>query len=240
MTIFIASVAAFILGVSKSGLKGLGIFFVAFMALAYGAKASTGIILPLLLLGDMMASIYYKRHCQWKYLYKILPAMMVGVVIAVYVGVDLPEAVFKKWMAVIILLSVVVMFWRERKRDIRVPNNWLFGGGFGLLAGFTTMIGNLGGPATNIFFLATGIPKKEFIGTAAWLYLVINAFKIPFHAWVWGTINKESLLIDAYLIIPVFLGFAFGLKIVKRISERFFRHFILILTALGAIAIFFK
>src|SRR5690606_41458311 len=42
------------------------------------------------------------------------------------------------------------------------------------LAGLCTMIGNLAGSLTNIFFLAMRLPKNEFVGTAAWLYFITN------------------------------------------------------------------
>jgi len=51
LTIFLASLGAFLIGVAKAGLKGMGVFMVTLMALAFGAKASTGIVVPLLFFG---------------------------------------------------------------------------------------------------------------------------------------------------------------------------------------------
>jgi len=110
----------------------------------------------------------------------------------------------------------------------------------GITAGFTTMIGNLAGAFSNIFFLATRLPKVEFIGTAAYLYLISNMIKLPFHAFVWKTITIESLKIDALLAFMVGLGFWIGLKIVGLFNEKAFRKFILIMTAIGAILIFIR
>lgn len=240
LTHILAFFAAFLIGVSKAGLKGIGIFMVTLMAMAYGAKASTGIVVPLLLLGDIMAVIYYKKNCRWKYLFKFLPAMILGILIAVWFGKDLEEDVFKNWMAVIILISVLIMWWRDRFSDQKFPNSWVFAGTMGVTAGFTTMIGNLAGAFSNIFFLATRLPKVEFIGTAAYLYLISNLIKMPFHAFVWKTITIQSLKTDALLAIMVGLGFWIGLKIVGMFNERAFRKFILIMTAIGAILIFIK
>ena len=58
--------AAFILGLSKSGIKGISIIIVALMVLVFEAKASTGILLPMLIVGDIFAVIYYNRHAKWK------------------------------------------------------------------------------------------------------------------------------------------------------------------------------
>ena len=64
-TWLIATLASFILGISKSGIKGISIVIVTLLALAFGARASTGILLPLLVVGDAFAVIYsYWDHCE--------------------------------------------------------------------------------------------------------------------------------------------------------------------------------
>ena len=245
MTYLLAFTSAVLIGVAKSGLKGLGLVIVTFMALAYGSKASTGIVLPLLLLGDIMAVLYYNRHAQWNLLKSLIPGMIIGVLIGVWVGKDIPEDIFKKMMSMIILISLSIMIWTERKKQIQIlnaDNYWsrFFAPFTGLIAGFATMIGNLAGPFVNIYFLITRIPKNQFIGTAAWLYLIVNFIKMPFHVFSWGTINANSLLIDLYMTPMIFLGFYIGVKIVKVINENFFRKLVLLATGIGAILIFFK
>jgi uncharacterized membrane protein YfcA len=235
-----AATAAMVIGVSKAGLKGIAIIIVTLMAYAFGAKESTGIIVPLLIIGDIFAVIYYNRHAQWYHIKRFLPWMMAGVVAGVFLGKDLPEDIFKVCMAVIILLSVIVMFWWDRRPSKRVPKHWLFSGFTGIMAGITTMVGNLAGAFSNIYFLAMRLPKDKFIGTAAWLFLIINIFKVPFHFFVWKTITPETLMIDLKLVPAVIAGLLIGVKLVKWIKDGFYRKMILVLTALGAILILFK
>ena len=237
-TFLLASLAVFILGMSKAGLKGLGIIVVAILANVYGAKASTGILLPLLIVGDVLAVSFYRKYVKWEYLWKFLPAMVVGVLIAVVVGKNLDENAFRSWMAVIILVSVVILLWRDLRRKMSYPRNPLFTGSMGILAGFTTMIGNLAGAFSNIYFLATQLPKNELIATAAWLFFIINLFKVPFHVFSWGTITLESLWIDLTLIPAAIVGFLLGKKLVTYISEQNYRWFLLIATTLGALLLF--
>ena len=236
----IAFLAAFILGFSKAGIKGLGVVIVTLMALVFGGKISTGIVIMLLVVADVLAVIYYNRSADWKYLFKLLPWMILGVLLGVYVGKDLPENIFKQGMAVIILITVAMMFWWERRKEINIPDHWWFAGGMGLSAGFTTMIGNLAGAFTNIFYLAMRLPKNVFIGTTAWLFLIINSFKLPFHIWVWETVGWETLAVNLRLIPGVFLGFYVGVRVVERIQEKTYRRMILILTAIGAVMIFLR
>lgn len=236
----LAFLAVFIIGLSKAGLKGIAVIIVTIMAVVFESKPSTGIIVPLLIVGDLFAVWYYQQHTQWRYMIRLLPWMMVGVVIATWVGQDLPEAVFKQAMAGIILLSVVMMYWMDKRKPEKVPDNWWFAGIMGFAAGFTTMIGNLAGAFSNIFFLAIRLPKDQFIGTAAWLFLIINVFKLPFHIFVWETITPETLALNLRLVPAIFIGFFIGVRLVKVIREKGYRQLILILTAIGAVMILFK
>ncbi len=233
----IALGAALLLGIAKSGIKGLAVLIVTGLALVYGAKESTGILMPLLICGDILAVIYYKRHVKWTYLIKLLPWMVLGVLVGVVLGKDLPEDLFKSGMAIIILISVVMMYYWERKKDRKVPTHWSFVALMGMMAGFTTMVGNLAGAFSNIYFLAIKLPKNEFIGTAAWLFFIINLFKVPFHIWSWGTINGASFQISLSLIPAVIAGFCLGVFLVKKINNDKYRQLILLLTGLGGLAI---
>lgn len=232
--------AAIVIGLSKAGIKGIAIVNVTLMALAFEAKESTGIVVPLLIFGDIFAVIYYNRHAQWSYIIRFLPWMIFGILIGVLLGNDLDEQAFKIGMAMIILVSVGMMYWWDRRKSKTVPTHWLFAGTVGTIAGITTMIGNLGGAFSNIYFLAMRVPKNEFIGTAAWLFLIINIIKLPFHIFIWETISTETLLFDLKLIPGIILGIIVGIKVVKQIKDDFYRKMILVLTALGAIVIFFK
>ncbi len=237
--LILGGLAAFILGTSKAGLKGTSIITVTLMFMAFGAKASTGVLLPLLVGCDILAVVYYNKHAQWKILLKFLPWMIVGVLIGVFIGKEIDDLLFKKLMSVIIIISVVIMFWWEG-RERKVPQNMLFAGTTGVLAGFTTMIGNLAGAFANLYFLAMRIPKDQFIGTAAWLFFIVNLFKVPFHIFSWKTINLESLVSDLYLFPIALVGFVVGVKIVAMINEVFYRKFILFVTALTAILLLFQ
>ena len=210
------------------------------MAIAFDVKQSTGIVLPLLVVADVFAVIYYNRHTQWNYVAKFLPWMVLGIILGSWVGMDLPEQLFKIGMVVIIFVVLGAIIWWDQQKMKNVPTHWAFASGVGTLAGFTTMVGNLAGPISNIYFLAMRLPKNHFIGTAAWLFLIINVFKLPFHFFIWNTISKESLLLDLKLIPGIVLGFLLGIKLVKLINEDLFRKMILILTAIGAIIILLK
>lgn len=236
----LALLGAFLLGIAKGGIKGLGPIISIMMAIVFGSKISTGIVMPLLIAGDIFAVYYYHRHAQWKNLRRLIPWMMVGVLVGVWYGKDLPEAEFKKGMAAVILVSVVLMWFLDRAKHYRVPDNKAFAALMGTLSGFATMVGNLAGPFSELYFLAIRMPKEMFIGTAAWLFFVTNIFKLPFHVFTWKTITWDTLVIDLVLLPALIMGLWAGTSLVKVIRQEQFRLMIIILTAVGALLIFFR
>ncbi|MDH5397840.1 MAG: sulfite exporter TauE/SafE family protein [Cyclobacteriaceae bacterium] len=234
----LALFGAFLLGLTKAGINGIAVMSVTLMVLAFGGRASTGILLPMLIVGDIMAVWYYHRHTQWKHLYKLMPWMVVGILVGVFTGKDLPEDLFRIGMGAIIIISLGIMIWWEKKDSKEVPDKWWFAGITGLLAGFTTMVGNLAGAFSNLYFLAMRLPKQHFIGTGAWLFLIINVFKVPFHVFVWETISWETFAINLRLIPGIVAGFVLGVALVKKIREKKYRQLIILLTGVGALLIF--
>ncbi len=232
--------SAAILGLAKAGLKGIDMLNVTIMAMLFGGKVSTGIVLPLLCVADVMAVFYYKRHVQWPYFLKLLPWVFAGILIGVFVGKDVDEIIFHRIMSIIIIFTIVIMIWLEFRKSPVVPHNKFFAAGLGLASGFTTMLGNLAGAFANIYFLAMRMTKNNFIGTAAWLFLFINLFKLPFQIFYWKNISANTLKIDLLLLPALVIGFWVGLKIVARIKDKNYRFVILVLTFTGALFILFK
>jgi uncharacterized protein len=231
---------AFIIGLAKAGLKGIDMLNVTIMALVFGGKASTGIVLPLLCVADIAAVLYYNRHAQWKHFWKLIPWMAAGILIGVYAGKDMNEALFRKIMAIIIIITVAMMIYFEVRKTNRVSAYPLFVSINGMAAGFTTMLGNLAGAFANVYFLAMRMPKNDFIGTAAWVFLVINLFKLPFQVVYWKNITAQSLQTDLLLLPALALGFITGLKLVRHIKDDTYRKVVMALTLLGAVVIFLK
>lgn len=231
---------AFIIGLSKAGLKGIDLMNVTIMAIVFGGKASTGVVLPLLCAADVMAVIYYHRHAEWPQFWKLIPWMIIGILIGVYIGKDLDEIIFRRIMAALIILTVVAMIVLEFRKNARIPDNRLFASMLGTVSGFATMLGNLAGAFSNIYFLAMRMAKNSFIGTAAWVFLVINFFKLPFQVIYWRNITFSTLKTDLVLLPALVVGFWAGITIVAKIKDNSYRKIVIILTLIGAVFIFFK
>ncbi|MFT7589192.1 MAG: putative membrane protein YfcA [Limisphaerales bacterium] len=231
---------AFLYGLSKGGIKGIGAIGVPVMALIFGGKVSTGIVLPMLIVADIPAVLYYKRFVNKSHLVKLLLPSVLGIIFGVCFGELIPEADFQDVMAILVIFCVLLLFWWDRNRDMAVPNHWLFASILGMAAGFTSMIGNVAGPIVVLYLFANRLSKYEFIGTSAWFFFLINWIKLPMHIWVWKTISLETLPINLIVMPVILLGFWRGVTVVKYIQDQNYRNMVLILTALAAILLFFR
>ena len=237
---FFILLAAFIIGLGKAGLKGVDMLSVTIMALVFGGKSSTGIVLPLLCVADIAAVYYYNRHAQWNHFWKLVPWMAIGILLGVYLGKDMDEKLFRQLMAVIVVLTIAIVLFMELRKRTTVPKHPMFAAGTGLAAGFTTMMGNLAGAFANLYFLAMRLPKNDFIGTAAWLFLVINLFKLPFQVFYWKNITGNTLLTDLVLLPALALGFVLGIKLVNKLQDSSYRKLVMLLTLAGSVLMLLK
>ncbi|WP_337557645.1 sulfite exporter TauE/SafE family protein [Phocaeicola plebeius] len=228
--------SAFIIGMSKTGIQGLSLISVPLMALTFGAKPSTGLILPILCIADLIAVLYYQRIAEWKYVFKLLPTALAGFVLALLVDKTVPSAGFKHLMGGCLVIVLLVMFWSERKgKENRLSSCWWYGPLFGLLGGFTTMIGNAAGPVMAIYLLSVKMPKYSFVGTNAWFFLAINYLKIPVQIFAWDNITKQTLILDACTTPFILLGGVAGILLIKRLPEKGFRSLTTAVTCLSVL-----
>jgi hypothetical protein len=238
--IFLFSLASFLLGLSKAGLKGVDLLNFVILAILFGSKSSTGIVLPLLCFADIMATLSYRRNTNWSLIKDLIGWIILGIFIGGLIGKNLDEAIFKKLMAFIILCTIFIVFQIEiRKRQIHT-NQDIVSVISGIVTGFTSMIGNLAGAFANLYFLSLRINKLEFIGTTAMIFLLVNLVKLPFQIFYWHNINFQTLMIDLYALPGLIVGFLIGKPLVARISEDNYRKFVLIITLAGAIVLLFR
>ena len=221
------------IGMAKTGLGGLGMIVVPVMANIFGAKSSTGILLLLLIMADFFGVRYYHRHAEMRQLVKLIPSTIIGIVTGVFVGDQISDEYFQLLLVIVIisgvLMTVIKVEIKERK---------IFSIIVGFLGGFVTMIGNAAGPIMSIYFLSMGFNKNKFIGTAAWFFLFVNLFKVPFHIFIWKTIDLEIFLFDLSLFPLILIGAIIGVWIVKKIPEKPYKIFVIVSVVLSTFNLF--
>lgn len=236
----IVIVAALCVGASKAGFAGLGMVAVVGFASIFGARDSTGIVLPMLIVGDIGAVLVFKQHARWDYIRRTLPVAAVGVVGAALVMHGLDNASFKPVIGAIILVLTVLQFARMRFPEAfgRVPHSQPFAWMLGLFAGVTTMMANAAGPLVALYCVAVEMPKFEVVGTLAWFFFIINIFKVPFSVWI-GVIHGSSLLLNAVLIPVILAGLFAGRWLIHRIPQRVFEATMLVFAAAASLRLLF-
>ena len=229
-------ICAMLIGMAKVGVPGVSLIVVPTLAIIFGGKASTGILLPILMIADLFGVAYYHRHAEWKYLWKLFPWAFAGIAVALWVGEIVNDVWFKNIIAILIFICIGIMLWRDRKGGYKVlPHSWWFAASLGVLGGFATMIGNVAGPIFAIYLLAMHLPKNSYIGTGAWFFLIVNITKFPLHIFIWETIKWQTIKLDLILIPGIALGAISGIWLVKKIPDNIYRSFVIIVTAVSAL-----
>ncbi len=232
---------AFTTGLSKTGIAGLGVLAVALFANALPPRESTGALLPLLLAADVFGVAFFRKHASWQHLGKLFPWVVPGVVLGYLALGHINNAQISRLIGWILISMVAVHVWRQQSGAAgaaALPHTRWFAALSGILAGFTTMVANAAGPVMTLYFLSVGLPKLVFVGTGAWFFMLVNAFKVPFSVQL-GLINSHSLLMDALLVLPMIPGALLGPILLRRMNQRVFEITALVLTVIAAARLVF-
>jgi uncharacterized protein len=192
-------------------------------AFLFGARQSTGVVLPMLLAGDVTAVTAFHQHARWDSIRRMLPPACFGVIVAALVMGRLNESLFKLvigWIIVVLTILQVVRMLRPGWLGT-VPHSRAFAWVMGLFVGAATMMANAAGPIFGLYTVALALPKLEIVGTNAWFFLLINAFKVPFSLWL-GLIHGQTLWLNIALIPPILVGVFTGRQIVRRLPQGVF------------------
>jgi uncharacterized protein len=233
---FLAVLGAILVGISKTGITGLSLLFVALFAAIMPAKQSTGVVLPLLILGDVVAFALYRRHALLSHVWRLVPWAAAGVVIGFYALGRMNEHQTRVAIgAIVVSLTVLHLARRAASANLALPA-W-FAWIIGILAGFTSLVANASGPLMVIYLLAMRLPKMEFMGTGAVFFLLMNLFKFPFMVDL-GLVNHSSLLLNLILAPAVIVGTVLGRWLLGRIDQRLFENIALSLTIIAGARMF--
>ena len=230
---------AMLVGMAKVGFPGVGFMVVPILANVFGGRPSVGLLLPILIFADVFAVIWYNRHAEWKYILKLVPWALIGIIAGAFTGKMISDITFNRLLAGLIFLGIGLMVWQDlRSKKVSVPDYWWFSMTLGLLGGFATMIGNAAGPVMALYLLSMRLPKNIYIGTGAWFFFIVNVSKVPLHIFSWETITLQSFMLDIMMIPAISLGAVLGIWLVKFFPEKMYRIFIILTTVLSAFLLF--
>lgn len=228
--------AALCVGLSKSGFPGVSLLTVALMAHAFPPKESTGVLLPLLIIGDLCAVRAFRKDALWPQILRMLPPTVVGIGIGFWIMQKMPDNQFRPLLGWALLFTVLLQALRSLfpKFGASVPHTRTFAWTMGIWAGIVTMIANAAGPVMALYLLSLSLPKQNLVGTSAWFFLIVNVIKLPFSGAL-GLLQAPSLMLDLYLCPLVILGTLLGKSILHRIPQRLFEFLLLASAAAAAL-----
>lgn len=233
-------VCGVLIGMSKTGLPGLGILVVAVMAAVLPPKASTGMLLPLLIVADVIAVSLYRRHAVWSHLLPLLPWALGGIVVGALLLGRLADAQLGPLIGGIVLVMLLLNRLRQHLGLAEAPpsGRWL-APLLGFVAGATTMLANAAGPIMILYLLMMRLPKVAFVGTAAWFFLIVNCIKVPFSAHL-DLITADSLRLNLVMAPMILAGTALGAWGLKRIPQNWFNGMVEVLAAAAGLALMLR
>jgi len=239
---FFAALGAFMVGVSKAGITGLSILSIALFTHVFpSSKQASGLVLPLLIFGDLVAVFAYRKHTQWRHLWRLFPWTALGVVLGYIALGRISDHAAKSLIGGIIVSLAALSLWR---RHASVPDDipsaalhsWV-AALIGVVAGFITLVANAAGPLMAIYLVAMRLPKMEYVGTAAVFFMLLNLFKVPFMVDL-GLITVQSFGFNLMLAPAVLLGAVAGRWLLVRVNQNLFEQLVQALSAIGGILLF--
>jgi uncharacterized protein len=233
----VVALCSVMVGISKTGLPGMGILFVPLMAMVIPARQSTGMVLGILILADIFAVLYYRRICVWRHIIRLIPATLVGIIAGFFVMRIISDAQLKPIIGVIVVVMLAVNWWRNRKGE-HIPTQWWFAEVMGFFAGFTTMLANAAGPVMIVYLLAMRLPKIEFVGTSAGFFFIINWIKVPFSMGL-GLVSLSSVKLGFIMLPCVIVGLVLGIVALKKMPQKVFEIVIQVLALIAGVKLLF-
>lgn len=239
-----AALGAALIGLGKGGLPGAGNVSIWIFAEVFGAKESVGYLLPVLVCGDTVAILIYRRNADWGHVWRLFPPMAVGVIAGWMLFHQIPAQEFRIVMGFLLLTMCALHFfrlWMLRKQkagEDKVPHTKWFIWCTGVGGGLATMLANAAGPVAAFYLMAVRLPKFAFIGTSAWLFFMINLFKMPFQAQL-GNVNIISIRVSLILGAVAALACLIAPKIVKYIPQKQFEWLVWAVIVFAGIRLIF-
>lgn len=235
----VAIICALMIGFTKAGIPGSGILVPLLAASIMPAKESTGFVLPMLIMADIFAIIYWRRYVEWKQLMRLLPWSWLGI-FSGFLGMSYISNTYLRGFIGILVLVLIGVSWLREKffPNDTIPEHWLFAAVLGVLAGSTSMMANAAGPVMVIYLVAMRLSKKSFIGTSAWFFWLINLSKLPFSSRL-DLMSLQSLHTNLLLLPFIIVGGGIGIFMVHRISQKVFTVSVQVLAVCGALFLVF-
>ena len=239
-TWLLALLGAFSLGFSKTGFPGLAMVNVLILAELFGAKASVGMIVPMLIVCDLTVYPLFRRYSSWKEVWPLLPATFVGLIVGYFLLDYITESTARKGIGAIILLMLLLQLGRLRLGQAlgRLTHSVGFRWSSGLLIGSSTIMANAAGPVFSVYALVEKMAKETFLGVGARCFLLLNIIKLPMVVNL-ELVDVQSLQVNLFVLPGLFAGILMGRKVIQLIPQNGFEILLYLFSASAGFRLIF-
>ncbi len=155
-TVYVAVVIAilgFMIGFAKGGFSGLGALLTPILALVLPVAFAVGVLLPMLMVGDVFAVTMYWKEWDLDLVKRMLPAGIIGALAGTFLLSSVSPEGLRLILGIFVLGLVAYKFLSDRIQAIRYePRSW-HAPAAGFLAGIASGMFNSGGPSFNSYLL---------------------------------------------------------------------------------------
>ena len=241
IVIFVFSLACFLIGLSKGGLGGsLGGLVTPLMALVMPINHALGMMLPVLMVGDLFAVGAHWRGWNSKLLWALLGGALVGVIMGMFLITNASPVFLKKFLAIVVFLFVVYRLLEQKIRQrLHYQSRSWHGIVAGSIAGFTSTLAHAGGPPVIIYLLMQNLKPPVFVATSAIFIAALNWIKLPFYVSA-GLMDFREYLYLAFFLPMIPLGVWVGKQLVHRIDKVVFDKVVIFLLLISGLLLWFK
>jgi len=201
--VYVAGVIAilgFMIGFSKGGFSGLGALLTPILALVLPVASAVGVLLPMLMVGDVFAVSIYWNEWELDLVKRMLPAGILGALAGTFLLARLSTNGLRIILGIFVLVLVVYRFVSDRIQAMRYQSRPWHAPAAGLLAGVASGMFNYGGPAFSSYLLLQKLQARSFIATTAIFFALLNVIKVPGFLYT-GVLNLP-LLFSLWWVFP--------------------------------------
>ena len=215
---FFTVIPAIILyGIAKSGLGGsMTLISIPLMTIVMPLNQALGIILPILIFSDFIATYKYRKEFDLATLKLMIPFAAMGIIIGSLTFSYFSEELSKFIIGLMGFMFAGHYFFFKKNKEAKSEKNFLKGGICSTIAGFTS------------FCVQLRMKKEIYVGTRIIFFTFVNLIKLPLY------INLSMTSFDTFkqsaMLFPVaFFGILIGYKLIKIIDEKLFYNILYIL-----------
>jgi uncharacterized membrane protein YfcA len=240
-TVLVMALACFLTGLSKGGLGGMmGALITPMMALVMPVGLAIGLVLPVLMVGDVFAVAAHWRRWDWRVVGILLAGALIGVGLGTMFIASVSPTALRRVLGVLILAFALYRLLEKRLYErLHFQSRPWHGVLAGVAAGFASAIASAGGPPTAIYLLSLNLSPAVFVATSALFFTVINWVKVPYYLSA-GILRLDLSWQFAWLLPLTPLGVWMGKRLVQRIDRLWFERLVIVLLLLSSWMLLFR